>query len=165
MLTALRCAAAGCPLYRPRQLKVTAAAQQHASGCLVCIAHAYDSDRLQCMHSSRLMSTVVAHVQCHTSNALAEWATVQTCCPPWVTLLLNMTAYISLRWLPVDTVFVSFADLCAFRPLTLKEFCNAAIYAGLNSTLNSNKLDATVFVPNSRYGEHVAAWPAYSCHA
>lgn len=49
-----------------------------------------------------------------------------------------------------DTVFTSFQNLCSFRPLTLKTFCNAVIYAGLNSTLHADKVDATVFVPNNQ---------------
>eukprot|EP00878_Enallax_costatus_P000167 GHUV01000218.1.p1 GENE.GHUV01000218.1~~GHUV01000218.1.p1 ORF type:complete len:426 (+),score=137.31 GHUV01000218.1:154-1431(+) len=47
------------------------------------------------------------------------------------------------------SVFFSFADLCKFRAAFLKDFCNAVKYAGLNSTLNSGKFDATVFVPNN----------------
>lgn len=48
-----------------------------------------------------------------------------------------------------DTVFVNFADLCAFRPLTLKTFCHALAYADLNSTVNAAGFANTVFVPNN----------------
>jgi uncharacterized surface protein with fasciclin (FAS1) repeats len=49
-----------------------------------------------------------------------------------------------------DSVFFDLKSLCEFRPLTLKTFCHAVVYAGLNSTLSPATQAITLFVPNNK---------------
>lgn len=49
-----------------------------------------------------------------------------------------------------DSVFFDLKQLCEFRPLTLKTFCQALVYAGLNASLSPANQEITVFVPNNK---------------